>query len=244
MPRFANQSMREATMIRLDAPRLGRRPLICPVCGRVHGIGRWLFALAMLAAAVFALPVGGLARVDTQAARRAEPGHAKPEPAAELMPAIVSASAAPPAGLPSKPAPTAIAIPDTAVVWNRTGLGVYLWDRPGGGIAGFVENGLMVRVMENWETYGGVPFGEVMVEEEIGWVDMRSVHRVVLAEGGFKRLPQGAYLYAEPGGRALVWLTPGTPVVVIGLAGLRWMEVELVIGGETGWIVAAWSEMP
>jgi hypothetical protein len=231
--------MNELTMVRLDAPRLPRGGLRCPVCGRVHGIGRWIFALALLLAAVLSLPVGGPARADTGTARSAGGGHARMESPAE--PAEEAAARTGTADIQNSPVEVHPAVPllnapDTAVVWNRAGTGVYLWDRPGGAILAFIENGLVVRLTERWEGYGGVPFGEAAYDGGLGWVDMRSVHRVVVPEVGFDRLAAGGYLYDAPGGQVLAWLPAGTPVIVIGESATGWLEVELLVGKARGWI--------
>jgi hypothetical protein len=230
--------MNDLTVVRLDAPRLPRRGLVCPACGRVHGVGKRVFGLALLLAVVLSLPVGGLATAEAGAARSARGAHARLGVGAEPLPAsALTASPLPPDPI-QIPAPAPLTVPDTAVVWNRDGTGTYLWDRPGGAIAGFIENGLVVRLMERWEAHGGVPFGEIELEGVTGWADMRAVHRVALPEGGFERLPVGANLYDSPGGTALTWLTPGTPVVVLAMGGAGWAEVELVVGDAGGWVLS------
>ncbi|HUF37166.1 MAG TPA: SH3 domain-containing protein [Anaerolineales bacterium] len=235
--------MDDLTGVRLAALRLPPRGLRCAVCGRVHGVGRLVFWPALLLAAALMLPFGGDVQAGAGGGRAAAVRRARPA-ASTLPPAAVPADLESPPDPEPVAAPTALAVPATAVVWNRAGTGVYLWDRPGGAIVASIENGRIVQLADRWEALGGAPFGEVEFEGETGWVDMRSVHRVAVPEGGFDRIAAGTFLYDAPGGRALAWLPAGTPVMVTGVEEPGWQEVELVIGGETGWIVPGGLEMP
>lgn len=136
------------------------------------------------------------------------------------------------------PTLTPLPIPTTGVVWNPTGEGVYLWQAPGQTILNWVENGAVIQFLDTWEGYGGVAWAQVAYQEQIGWVDAAKLLRVTIPKTGLIVVTgEGSFLYTQPQGQPLTWLTPGTPVEITTseTASPGWVQVSLP-NQEAGWV--------
>lgn len=136
------------------------------------------------------------------------------------------------------PTATPLTIPTTGVVWNPTGEGVYLWQAPGQTILAWVENGSLIQFLDVWEPFGGQAWAQVVFQAQTGWVDAAKLLRVTIPKTGLIVVAgEGSFLYAQPQGQPLTWLTPGTPVEITSaptnLPG--WVQVSLP-NQEAGWI--------
>lgn len=178
--------------------------------------------------------------------------------AQEVLP---SPTASLPSNLTSTPLPTAqptptrpptetpLPIPDTGLIWNPNGQGVYLWQTPGQNILTWLANGVIIRFLDEWEPYGGKAWARVDWDGQAGWVNATIVWRVTMPET-FPVVLEGTYLFAAPAGNLLIWLSPGTPVrpgvgwvsrvtpivqEIVGKNGQQWMRVTLLDGME-GWV--------
>lgn len=137
------------------------------------------------------------------------------------------------------PTATPLTIPTTGVVWNPTGEGVYLWQAPGQTILTWVKNGAVIRFLEAWEPYGGQAWAQVAFQDQTGWVDAAKLLRVTIPKTGLVVVAgEGSFLYTQPQGQPLTWLTPGTPVKVISPSEIiapGWVQVSLP-NQEAGWV--------
>lgn len=244
MRRFARMPRRpdaNAAGVRLPALRATRPVFVCPACGKVHpgGFFRLLWLVALVLPAWWLVPRPALSTAVSDGIPRRSAGlkpgamlpgagNVRQTRRSEQTPGPSSVSGA-------------LAVPTTAVVWNRSGAGTYLWAEPGGRITGFLHNGLWVALLESWQGAGGVPFGAVRAGEVSGWADMRAVHRLPRpAEPVLLVRPDaGASLLDAPGGTLLRWLPPGTPLLLSGPETEGWAGVALLVGGQAGWLLAA-----
>lgn len=226
--------------VRLPALRACRPAFVCPACGKVHpgGFVRLLWLVGLV------LPVWWLSPRQVRTAPVSAGQHRVRQLSAGLKPgAQRNIRRIPRVEHPPGPSTVSgvLAVPTTAVVWNRSGAGTYLWSAPGGEILGFLDNGGWLELLDSWQSAGGVPFGAVRAGDLAGWADMRAVHRLPRPEMQVEHvLPAaGGVLYAVPGGTALRWLPPGTPLLLNEHPRGSWLEVQLLVGGESGWLPAA-----
>jgi hypothetical protein len=130
-------------------------------------------------------------------------------------------------------------IPATAVIWNRTAAGSYLYETPGGQILMHIPNNTWVELLDVWSDKGTVPFGLAVVSHTEGWLDMRHVHRMPQPSTPVIQVKplEGVFLYDRPGGQAGLWLSPGTPLLPHrSESSAGWHEINLLVGGLRGWL--------
>ncbi|GAB4577505.1 MAG: hypothetical protein Fur0022_02360 [Anaerolineales bacterium] len=138
------------------------------------------------------------------------------------------------------PTETPLAIPDTGLIWNPDGEGVYLWQTPGENILDWLANGTVIRFLNAWEPYGGLAWAWISFDGQEGWVDATKLLRLTIPETGLSLVDgAGSYLYTQPLGQKITWLSPGTPLQVheshSPTTVQGWVQVTLP-DQQTGWL--------
>lgn len=141
------------------------------------------------------------------------------------------------------PTETPLPIPDTGLIWNPKGEGVYLWQSPGQHILTWLANGAVIRFLDQWEAYGGLAWAWVSVAGQEGWVDATTSLRLIIPETGLTLVDgAGGNLFTQPQGQKITWLSPGTPLQVQDDSSSPpvegWLQVTLP-DRQTGWIPQA-----
>ena len=241
---FGRQIEHAASGVRLQSLRLKPPFLVCPSCGCLHP-GRvarrlaWMPGFTLLVIWAWSLVVPAAANAGAPELALLERYSSK-----ELAPGALSVAVSPPDMAKAESEigmALVLAVPNSAVVWNRRGSGTPLWDQPGGQTIAYLGNGEWVELKDEWSGYGGVPFGAVVAGGEAGWVDMRRVHRLPIPDGDILHVfpVEGVNLYSEPQGDFLLWLPPGTPLLLEDALGEdSWLSVKLLVGGQSGWLPA------
>lgn len=113
------------------------------------------------------------------------------------------------------PTETPLPIPDTGIIWNPKEEGVYLWQAPGQHILTWLINGAVIKFLDEWDAYGGLPWAWVSVDGQEGWVDATTTLRLIIPETGLTLVAgAGGYLFTEPQGQKITWLSPGTSLEI------------------------------
>jgi hypothetical protein len=177
--------------------------------------------------------------------RQLQPGLARGVVSSSPTPSPKSLSTSIPSPTPvptftPQPTATPLAIPVTGVVWNPTGEGIYLWQTPGKNILAWLPNGTVLQFLDEWQPYGGLAWARLSFDGQEGWVDAPKILRLAIPEAGVTLVTgEGGYLYTQPQGQKITWLTPGTPVQFYAdsqsIEQQGWVQVTLP-DQQTGWL--------
>ena len=230
-------------------PAMPRYPfsLVCPYCGCIHRSARqrilWatvIILIVLLLVLISGIHPGSADQPDRSMRYSAEPRtlplRSITVPLTTSTPTVTSLPATTPTLT-----PTPLPIPTTGVIWNRENAGSYFWEAPGKGILSQLPNGTIVTFLEDWQAYGGLGWASVEFDGQTGWVNVVDIFRVTIPEGGFSQVvaAEGTYLYSEPQGQHILWLSPSTPFRIGQkmqvVNSQTWVSVGLLNGTE-GWM--------
>ncbi len=216
----------------------------CPYCGFIHCWTRpsIQFATCLLLILLWLVFAGKIHPVHAEQKEVSLTIDAAPH-AFERSSPLLQAGTIPPTPMPtvtSTPTPTPLPIPKTGVIWNQVGSGVYFWETPGQGLLAQFPNGTVVRFLDEWQPYGGLAWTYVAFNAQTGWVDATKILRLAIPESGLTLIAgKGGYLYTQPQGQKITWLTPGTPVQLRAdpqpIAQQGWIQVTLP-DQQSGWL--------
>ena len=217
----------------------GRLSPVCPYCGRVHPeTRRRVLVLVLLLVATLVAGMAPEVRAEpaTSTIRRGHHLTVIDRSAPEAVPVATAPSTATPRPT-AQPSPTPLPIPKTGIVWTEHGASVYFYAEPGQGILRSIPNGTFVTLLDEFASYGNLPWTQVQLDEKTGWLTATDVHRLRFEGERFSQVaaPEGTNLYTEPQGQIVLWLPPGTPVRFQESAG-GWARVS-ALNGEVGWVL-------
>ncbi|MGD2157180.1 MAG: hypothetical protein PVG32_09925 [Anaerolineales bacterium] len=136
--------------------------------------------------------------------------------------------------------PTPITVPDSGLIWSKKATAAYLWESPEGKILTPLPNGTAVKLLDERQFYGNMPWIRIQSPKWEGWILQTQTFRTSDLPVAYVAIEEGTYLRDRPRGGVQKALPVGTPIMGFmgtqDAGGRTWVQVKL-LDGAVGWVV-------